>query len=183
MVNEDASIPGTSKDIVGTSAGIAGHRGEMMARATAHHTIVNAAGKATEAATTLFSQVREDVLLGDEVKIGSQIMPGLDNPAILDEPPEHLAALGSSIAKRHHMTSHIKLWDQMSKLRQAAQDEYESATTDAAREVAEGKISKVKDLQQQVMNDKTKTPFGVGDEDQGSAKVGNYTNNIFENTR
>ena len=41
----------------------------------------------------------------------------------------------------------------------------------------------MKDMQQQVMADKKKIPFGIGDVDQGQATVGTYTGNIFESAR
>src|SRR5690606_17238875 len=123
---------------------------------------------------TLFSRTKNDDLLGDTM---------LGSATILDEPSERIAAIGGTIAGRQHQMSHIKLWKRMSELRQQADAELATATTSGnqqAIEVAEDKVSKVKDLQQQVMGDKKKVPFGVGDSDLGSAEIGEYSGNVYK---
>lgn len=184
LVKSDATIPGSTKHVVETSAGIAGRSGETQAKAQAHQTIVSAAEKAIAAETTLFSQIKEDHLLSDTIEETGEI--GLGSDQILNEPTERIAAMGSSIAKRYHMKSHLLLWHRMGQLQDTAMAELESAKASGdadAIKAAEGKVDKVKDLQQQVMGDKTKKPFGIGDEAQGDASVGVYRQNPFEAAR
>ena len=175
QVLDDENLPGTEEKITTIAAGIAGNAGVSQARAIAKQTVVKGFNDAVAAEKTLMSQIEEKDLLET-----------LSAPDILDQPDEHIAALGGTIASRRHMASHIKLWEQLGELGRQANDELASAesSNDEARiATARGRLSKVKSLQQQVMGDKSKTPFGVGDFDQGQANVGKYAGNIYQSTR
>ncbi|HMQ95596.1 MAG TPA: hypothetical protein PKD19_00070 [Candidatus Saccharibacteria bacterium] len=182
LVKDDAIIPDGTETIATVAGGIAGRAGVSQAKATAHQTVVSAANKAIEAEKTLMSQVKEQEILGETVD-GEK---GLGNPNVLDEPTERLAAMAGSIAGRWHMESHIKLWKRMGELQSIAMAELSAAEASGDRDAIEranAKVSKMKDMQQQVMADKKKIPFGIGDVDQGQATVGTYTGNIFESAR
>lgn len=166
---------GNPKVIAVRAGGIEGDAGTTQARATAFQTIVEAQNKGVAAAKTLLSR--------DE---NSDLLTMLSSPDILDKPTEQISAIGGTIAGRYHQESHIKLWDRMSELYDQANAEYLAAKAsgdDVALAIADDKLGKVKDLQQQVMGDKKKDPFGVGDKDKGDATVGSYHNNIYKTTR
>ena len=159
------------------AGGIEGPAGVSQAQAVAFQTIVESFNKGVAAEKTLLSKAKEDELLGAGF---------LGSDDILDQPSEHIAAIAGTIAGRQHQLSHIKLWNRMGELQRIATAELDAANAsgDAARiQLAEEKVDKVKDMQQQVMGDKAKTPFGAGDADQGDAKVGRYSGNIYESTR
>ncbi len=182
QVLEGEHIPDGTETIAEVAGGIAGAAGVSQAKATAKQTVVEAANKAIAAERTLVSQVKEDTILSD--KIGSE--KGLGSEDILDEPTERIAALASSVAGRYHMQSHIKLWGRMGELSRQANNELEAAQESGdpdAIAAAEAKVSKVKDMQQQVMADRKKKPFGVSDQNDGDATVGIYSDNLIESHR
>ena len=182
QVLEGEHIPDGTETIAQVAGGIAGASGVSQAKATAKQTVVEAANKAVAAERTLVSQVKEDTILSD--KIGSE--KGLGSKDILREPTERIAALASSIAGRYHMQSHIKLWGRMGELSRQANSELEAAQESGdpdAIAAAEAEVSKVKDMQQQVMADRKKKPFGVSDQDDGNATVGIYSGNLIESHR
>lgn len=156
------------------AGGIEGTAGVSQAKSVAFKTIVDAFNTGVSAEKTLFSRTENDELLGDTM---------LGSANILDEPSERIAAIAGTIAGRQHQMSHIKLWKRMGELQIEATNELAAATASgdqAAIEIAKDKVGKVKDLQQQVMGDKKKTPFGVGDSDQGAAEIGDYKANIYK---
>lgn len=159
------------------AGGIEGDTGVSQAKAVAFQTIVKAFNDGVAAEKTLLSRTKEDILLNDQ---------NLGSPDILDQPSEHIAAMGGSIASRMHQMSHVKLWRRMGELQEIAAAELQSAVTSQDQDridAANEKIGKVKDLQQQVMGDKKKTPFGLSDRDQGDANIGEYKSNIYAMTR
>lgn len=179
---DDDFIPGGTETIAEIAGGIAGDAGVSQAKATAKQTVVEGFNKGVASERTLLSQVREQTILGNNID-GE---PGLGSPDILDESEERIAALASTIAGRYHMASHIKLWDRMGELRRQASAEMEAANTSGDADAiarAKAKVSKVKSMEQQVMGDKTKTPFGIGDQEQGAATVGDFEGDILESTR
>ncbi|HRJ06805.1 MAG TPA: hypothetical protein PK096_01385 [Candidatus Saccharibacteria bacterium] len=179
-----------SSGLATTAGGIEGAAGVSQAKAVAKQTIIDAFKKGVAAEATLFSDVKEDQMLGDPDANGN-ILPGnLSDPDILDQPDEKISAMGSVIAKRQHMKSHIRLWERMGELQKQVQAEEATASAIAdpdAREAALARVQERKDklvnLQQQVMADKSKKPFGIGDEAQGKATVGEYDEDIYESTR
>lgn len=161
------------------AGGVEGETGATQARAIAFQTIVDAQNKGVAAARTLLSRVDNDDLLGTGPN-------GLAAANILDRPTEHISAIASTIAGRMHQKSHILLWEQMSVLHKQAADLVTSAEASGDADAladAKDKLGKIKDLQQQVMGDKKRTPFGAGDRDQGQATTGDYEGNIYESTR
>lgn len=161
-------------DIAG---GVEGLTGVSQAKAVAHQTILDSYRKGVAAESTLMSEVREQDILGDTM---------LGSNDILDQPDEKIAAMGSVIAKRQHMASHIKLWERMAELK--AQTDAEVAAAEASGDptqiaTAKARAEKVSNMQQIVMADKSKKPFGIGDEAQGDATVGQYNKDIYEETR
>jgi len=175
QVLDDQNLPDSNEKITDVAGGIAGNAGVSQTRATAKQTVVKAFNDAVAAEKTLMSQIPEKDLLET-----------LSNTDILDQPEEHIAALGGTIANRRHMGSHIKLWSQLGQLgSQVGKDlKAAEASGDTTRiENAKRHLSKIKSLQQQVMGDKSKTPFGVGDADQGKATVGEYEGNVYTSTR
>ncbi|MBC7512033.1 hypothetical protein H7142_00015, partial [Candidatus Saccharibacteria bacterium] len=169
-------VTGLPTDWAKRAGGIEGEAGITQARATAFQAIVEAQNKGVAAATMLLSRTENDDLLG----AGPE---GLAAPDILDRPSEQISAIGSTIAGRMHQKSHIRLWEQMGKLQRDAEKLVADATNPNELTDAKEKLGKVKDLQQQVMGDKKRTPFGAGDYDQGQLVVGEYDGNIYDSTR
>lgn len=156
------------------AGGVAGDTGVSQAKAIAKQTIIDNARKAVAAEETLLSNTKEQEILSDTM---------LGNPDILDMPDEKISAMGSTIAKRGHMESHIKLWKRMSELRKQAREAKDNAQTPDEVEAAQEMADKVENLQQIVLSEKSKKPFGVGDEDLGAATTGIYERNIFATSR
>lgn len=162
-----------------TAGGIEGTAGVSQAKAVAKQTIIDSFKKGVAAESTLLSSVKEDVILTD-----------FADTDVLDLPDEKISAMGSVIAKRQHMQSHIKLWERMGELRQQVEAEKASAEVIAdpvlkaeALDKVKAKEDKLINLQQQVMSDKSKKPFGIGDKEQGDATVGEFKTDIYESTR
>lgn len=169
------SIQDDATGLADVAGGIEGIAGVSQAKAVAQQTILESFRKGVAAESTLMSETKEQEILGDTM---------LGAADVLDQPDERISAMGSVIAKRQHMASHIKLWERMSELRAQAQAEYDAtAEGTPEREAAAARLSKAKNLQQIVMADKSKKPFGIGDEAQGDATVGDYEKNIYTDTR
>lgn len=164
--------PANPSQIAVEAAGIAGAAGVSQAQAVAFQTMVKAHNEGVAAEKTLFSQTENEALLSR-----------FDDPDFLDQPDEQISAIAGTIAGREHQESHVKLWSKMGRLTQQAQAELASAPDQASQDRAREKIEKLKNMQQQVMGDKRKTPFGVGARAQGEATVGEYAGDIFESTR
>lgn len=178
----NVTIPGGTETIAEVAGGVTGQPGQNQAKATAFQTVVDISNKAVAAEKTLVSRVDNDDILGTTVNDA----PGLGSADILSEPAERISALAGTIAKRQHMASHIKLWYRMGELKRQTEAELKAAQQgddQAAIEEALEKISKIKDVEQQVMADKSKVPFGVGDGDLGAADTGDYAGNVYKSTR
>lgn len=180
-VKADAIIPGGTETLATVAGGIQGDAGISQAKAVAHQTVIDDWKKNVSAEETLLSNTKEQVMLGDTNPKTGEVMLG--HPDILDQPDEKISAMASTIAKRQHMESHIKLWERTGQLRKEAKAEYDAATTDDERKAAQSKLDKVENMQQILMANKVKKPFGVGDHDTGAATVGEYDNDIYESTR
>ncbi len=179
-INEDGeAVAGGLAEVAG---GIEGKAGVSQAAAVAQQTIIESFRKGVAAESTLLSSTSESDILSPTM---------LGSPDILDQPDEKISAMGSVIAKRQHMTSHIKLWRRMGELQNeldGQQNDINKLPENSAQRVQQqaeldAKRSKLVNLQQQVMGDKSKKPFGIGDADQGAATVGKYGTNIYEETR
>ena len=170
-------IQDDSTGLAVAAGGIEGATGVSQAKSVAFQTIVDAHNKGVAAEKTPLSRIKPSELLNSQY---------LGSAAILNEPTERISAIAGMIASGSHQESHIKLWERMSELQDIANAELstaqQSGNQDAIR-IAEDKIGKVKDLQQQVMGDKKKKPFGVGDFDLGEAEVGRYKGDVYESTR
>lgn len=197
-VKDSINKDGTAKSdgLAEIAGGIEGQAGVSQAAAVAQQTIIESHKKGVAAESTLLSNTDEGVILTGKDNEGNVVSSvSLDSPDILDQPDEKISAMGSVIAKRQHMTSHIKLWERMGELQRELKDDAEKIekmpenTPDEVKAKAEAmekhkiKKSKLGNLQQQVMSDKSKKPFGIGDADQGAATVGEYGANIYETTR
>lgn len=179
-------IQDDSTGLATKAGGIQGIAGVSQAKAVATQTILKSFKEGVAAESTLLSEVKEGVLLGDErdPKTGELRTVNLSNPDILDQPDEVISAIGSTIAGRKHMQSHIKLWNRASELRREAESSVAQTVEGTPERVAaEKRLEKAKNLQQVVMADKSKTPFGIGDQAQGDAVVGDYKGDILEETR
>ncbi len=166
-------------ELIEEAGGIEGEAGMTQAKATAFKTIVEAQNTGVANARMLLSRVDNHVLLGEG-------KDGLYADDILDQPTEKISAIGSTLAGRYHQESHIKLWQRMGELEITVNKELEAAEAsqdEKAIATAKDRLGKVKDLQQQVMADKKKDPFGIGDKDKGDANVGTYENNVYKSTR
>lgn len=178
-----SQIRDDSTGLADRAAGIEGETGKSQAQAVARQTMIETFNKGVAAESTLMSNTPETEILAERDSDGN-IMLGSDD--ILDQPDEKITAMGSVIAKRQHMESHIKLWERMGDLYKqetAKRDAAKASGDKVAQKKAEDNIGKIRNLQQQVMQDKSKKPFGIGDKDQGDATVGNYSNDIYESTR
>lgn len=187
-VVKDEIIPDGTETIAEVAGGVAGAAGVSQAKATATQVTFEAFGKAVSAEKTLVSRNTPAEILDEKITNPStgSISPGLGSPDILDEPEERITALAGKVASGSHHASHIRLWERMGQLRRQATDELttaEASGDQAAIDKAKDRIGKVKSLEQQVMDDKAKIPFGVGDTDMGAANVGDYSGNIYESTR
>lgn len=182
-VKADDIIPGGTETLATVAGGVRGAAGVLQAKAVAHQTMLDDWRKTVEANETLLSEVKEGELLGDPDSKGVVRSDNLNNPNALDLPDEELSAMASHIAKRRHMKSHIRLWKRLGELHKQASKEVATATTPEQTKAAEERLSKVKNMQQIVMANKTKTPFGFSDQNQGDATSGDYDDNIFENSR
>lgn len=181
-VINDEYMDGSTETIAQVAGGMAGDAGVSQAKASAKQTVVEGVNKAIAAEKTLVSQVRENIILSDDID-GEK---GLGHPDILDEPDERIAALAGAIAGKQHMQSHIKLWNRIGELGRQAGIELDAAKASGDPDAiakAKAKVSKVKDMQQQVSSDKAKTPFGAGDQDLGAIAVGDYDASIYHTTR
>ncbi len=189
-VISDEIIPGGTDTIASVAGGIAGATGVSQAKATATQVTFEAFGKAVSAEKTLVSRNQPREILGETIPNPSDPSApgtvGLGSPNILDEPEERIAALAGKVASGGHHKSNIELWQRMGELRRQADQELavaKASGNQADIDRANDHIGKVKSLEQQVMDDKGKIPFGASDADLGAAKVGNYNGNIYDSTR
>lgn len=193
---------GTTEEVAKVAAGILGARGESQAKAAATETMFDAFNKTVAAEKTLVSRNEPSEILGVYINdpadpdYGKYIIPdandpdniakrtvALNDPNILDEPAERIAALAGAIAGGGHHASRMKLWRRMSAIRKGAEKELKSATLsgDQARiDAAKEKVDKAKNIEQQVISDGSQVPFGVGSQARGKAKSGNYTDDPYD---
>lgn len=193
---------GTTEKVATVAAGILGARGESQAKAAATETMFDAFNKTVAAEKTLVSRNEPSEILGvyindpDDPDYGKYVIPdandpdnvakrtvALNDPNILDEPAERIAALAGAIAGGGHHASRMKLWRRMSAIRKGAEKELKSATLsgDQARiDAAKEKVDKAKNIEQQVISDGSQVPFGVGSQARGKAKSGNYTDDPYD---
>ena len=183
LIEEDASL-------AAEAGGIEGETGISQAKAKAKENIINAYLSGVAAEETLMSNTPEVEILGRPDANGVYPADSLNNPDILDLPDEKISAMGSTIAKRKHMKSHIELWDRMGQLGEQVKKEKAAAEAMPAGDAREkalakatAKEAKLENLQQIVIKNKSKTPNGIGDADQGAATVGDYDNNVYETSR
>lgn len=193
---------GSTDEVAKVAAGILGPRGESQAKAAATETMFDAFNKTVAAEKTLVSRNMPSEILGTYINdpadpdYGKYVIPdandpdditkrtvALNDPNILDEPAERIAALAGAVAGGGHHASRMKLWRRMSAIRAQANKglaDAQASGDPAAIAAAKEKVDKAKNIEQQVIADGAQVPFGIGSQARGEAKSGNYTDDPYD---